>query len=96
MNSARPIGAGDLVVIVKPAKCGLQGKLGYIFRVLDVVREESVVCTGCGQDHGPATMAVESVNHAERKCFGVEVWRLKRLDADPEKTDTRNTEELAV
>jgi hypothetical protein len=92
----RPIQAGDVVVVVKPAKCGSQDNLGHVFRVLSVVREEVVICTVCLQDHGPATMAVERVDYAEHKSFGVEVWRLKRLDADPEKTDTRNTEELAV
>lgn len=95
MSRDRPIGVGDLVVIVRPTYCcGYAGKLGYIGNVTRAGLApglRGVICINCCTATGRDADVLE-IDHEGY----VDRSRLKRIDPDCLQDDIPHAEPLAA
>lgn len=83
------IKVGDLVQVVRPARCGCPTIIGgYVFRV-DEIRKVAGCCTKCG-----AKVPVEQTAWGDQGA--VSIWRLKRIPPLDELEGEKRDEEITA
>lgn len=78
------IKAGDLVMVVRPARCGCASRaLGQIFTVSGLYH--GCHCSGC------KAISLEPCALVDGKWVAFELWRLKKIEPlnDPEEAQTK-------
>ena len=76
--SDKPIGAGDMVEVIKPSECGCCHNLGFRFVVARVAMARTPChCLHCGSELKPALSAYDGL-----MMGGCQLWRLKRVEPD--------------
>ncbi len=85
---SEPIKVGDLVVVVKPPRCGCESKvLGLIYRV-ESIREGNGRCR-CGCPSGPGLLYRGPDNFPR-----LPAWRLKRIPPLAELEGVKTEEDI--
>lgn len=84
---SKGISVGDLVMVVKPCRCGRPGRIGFTFTV-SYVDEYDIWCDGCNES------TIETAAVGEGAGFGV--YRLTKIDPPALPKEIETKEELTA